>query len=108
MSNYNYTSLCPNCGKQMQSCQETKPFEYIYHSCDHCGLQVGANISLRSKEQVLEEIQDPDANKKDFAKYALKITSAKYKKNKKRVEGWDFYDKDGWLRCVPKKERKRK
>jgi len=37
MSSNSYGDTCPNCQKEMDICQESRPIDYTTGQCPHCG-----------------------------------------------------------------------
>jgi hypothetical protein len=37
MSDHSYDSVCPKCGKSMDSYSHNRPYDMVYHSCLNCG-----------------------------------------------------------------------
>ena len=55
MSSHSYETECPNCSKEMNSCQESKPINYITSDCANCGFYVVARSGFMSLEDVNEQ-----------------------------------------------------
>ena len=54
MSSHSYETECPNCSKEMTSCQESKPIDYITSECVNCGFYVVARSGFMSLEDLNE------------------------------------------------------
>ena len=52
MSSHSYSSWCPNCEKQMDSCSENRPFEHTDHWCPHCGFTAVATANYMDLESL--------------------------------------------------------
>ena len=48
MSSHSYETECPNCSKEMPSCQESKPIDYTTSECVNCGFYVVARSGFMS------------------------------------------------------------
>ena len=54
MSSHSYETKCPNCSKEMNSCQENRPIDYITSECIHCGFYLVARSGFMSLEDLNE------------------------------------------------------
>ena len=54
MSSHSYSSTCPNCNNDMDSCSSNRPYENTTHWCPHCGFVVTAVADYMD----LEELND--------------------------------------------------
>ena len=48
MSSHSYETECPNCSKEMTSCQESEPIDYTTSECVNCGFYVVARSGFMS------------------------------------------------------------
>ena len=55
MSSHSYGTKCPSCQKEMNSCQENRPIDYITSECIHCGFYLVARSGFMSLEDVNEQ-----------------------------------------------------
>jgi hypothetical protein len=54
MSGNSYGSTCPNCGENMSSYSDHKPFEMTTHDCHHCGFYTEVKVGYLSLDAVNE------------------------------------------------------
>lgn len=52
MSGHSYSSECPNCGKEMNSYNDWKPFDLIEHNCLHCGFYATTKTGYYDLEEL--------------------------------------------------------
>ena len=62
MASVSYLSECPNCGEEMDSCTDNKPFDYTQHWCKYCGFYVAANSGQMTLDELNEMRKDWNEN----------------------------------------------
>jgi hypothetical protein len=58
MSGTSFNKPCPNCGKDMNSYSDYKPFDYVSGECAYCGFTyrtIGEQMSLEELNEVRVE-----------------------------------------------------
>jgi len=52
MSGYSSGESCPNCGKEANTCGDTKPFSMETIECPHCGFYTYITVAYRNLEEL--------------------------------------------------------
>lgn len=55
MSTNQYNSTCPNCGKDMVTDSNHRPFETVSHFCPHCGFSTYVKAEYLNLEALNEQ-----------------------------------------------------
>jgi len=58
MSGTSTQSHCPNCGEEMDTYCDWKPFDYFEHSCLHCGFQCWPEIGQMTLKELNAQRKD--------------------------------------------------
>ena len=62
MSSHSYSEVCPNCGKEMDVWQDTRPFNMTYGECKYCGFGFTTKAYQMSLKELNEVRKDHKEN----------------------------------------------